>query len=111
MNINEKYNGENLALMFWADGAYVAVIEEGTGDNLWDEDADNGYVDYINWTLYAVRMDYDTPMLVEWDGGMILTKDYVQNLTVEEVCNLVRNDVGCDTNIPLIVYSSEELTL
>ena len=112
MNIKDKYNGETLNLMLVKEGCdpYAVIIEEGTGDNLWDEDVDDGYVDYINWQMYAVKVDYDIPTFVEWDGGMILTRDYVQNMTVEEICNLVREDIGF-INEPLIVHSSEELSV
>ena len=111
MNINEKYNGDNLALVLCDKGAYVVVIEEGTGDNLWSEDIDEGYVDYINWTMYAIKMDYDIPTLVEWDGGMVLTKKYVVEMTIEEVCDLVRNDIGYGVATPLTVYSTNELSI
>lgn len=112
MNTNEKYNGETLALMFAKenDGAYAVVIEEGTGDNLWDEDIEKGYVDYINWELFTVKMDYGLPLFREWDVGMILTKDYVQDMTVEKVCDLVRQDVGC-MDIPFTLFTFSELSI
>ena len=104
--MNEMYNGEPLTLLFAEEGrgTYAVVVEEGTGDNLWDEDVDNGYVDYINWEMYAVRMDYNLPTFVEWDGGMVLMKNYAQETPVEVICDIIRNETGM-TSSPHIVES------
>lgn len=45
----------------------IVKISEGTGDNLTDEDMDQGYVDYIYYDTYS--MDGD---IRELDGGMIM---------------------------------------
>ena len=49
------------------------IAEEGTGDNLLREDYEQGYVDYINITV----LDRDGE---EIDGGMLLLKDYFDDL-------------------------------
>ena len=96
MKMNEKYNGEPMIFTFANEvhSTFTLVVEEGTGDNLWDEDIENGYVDYINWTMYAIKMDCDLPVFTEWDGGMVLTQKYVQDMTIEEIWDRVHDEVG-----------------
>ena len=45
----------------------ILKISEGSGDNLLDEDIDNGYVDYIYYEQYS--REYGFP---EVDGGMVM---------------------------------------
>lgn len=112
MMMNERYNGEPIAMTFKGmdNNIYTVAVEEGTGDNLLLEDMDNGYIDYVNWTMHAMKMDYNLPVFVEWDGGMVLTKTYVQEMTVEEVCNMVCKDLGVGFTL-LSVSSEEELAM
>lgn len=49
----------------------ILEIQEGSGDNLCSEDYEAGIVDYMNYYIY------DTS-LREKDGGMLMTKEYVQ---------------------------------
>ena len=58
-------------------------ITEGTGDNLTQEDMDEGYVDYIYYDYYASLEDVkdDEP----YDGGMILLTKLYQNMSLEEI--------------------------
>lgn len=50
----------------------IIRIDEGSGDNLTDDDIAKGYVDYIYYEVYNVQQD-----LPEVDGGMImLTKPF-----------------------------------
>lgn len=51
----------------------IIYISEGTGDNLLREDIAEGYVDYINYTIY----DLDNG-IEESDGGMIMLKELFQ---------------------------------
>ena len=47
----------------------IIRITEGSGDNLTDDDLDQGYVDYIYYETHSLKQD-----LPEVDGGMILLK-------------------------------------
>lgn len=60
-------------------------ISEGTGDNLLPEDRKNGYIDYINYEF----LEYDSGELIESGGGMILLKEYYQDM-FDSVNNLVK---------------------
>lgn len=51
----------------------VIEFDEGTGDNLLDEDIEAGYVDYVYYTVYDIS---DLFNVVEVDGGMILLEEY-----------------------------------
>ena len=51
----------------------IVRISEGAGDNLTDEDIENGYVDYIYYEQHAVGIG-----LPEMDGGMILLTEPFQ---------------------------------
>lgn len=49
---------------------YIIYISEGTGDNLLDEDIEEGYVDYINYQIYMFDNGIE-----EDDGGMIMLRE------------------------------------
>lgn len=50
-------------------------VAEGTGDNLWQEDMDEGYVDYLYIEVYKM----DGTEMSEVDGGELLLKEYVKD--------------------------------
>ena len=68
----------------------VFVIAEGSGDNLDNEDYENGYVDYVYYDIH----DAKASGLPEKDGGMLLTTEYVREKysalseAIEDVFNL-----------------------
>ena len=95
-------------------------ISEGTGDNLLLEDRQEGYVDYINYSIYSSLEDmYDDN---EQDGGMMLLRDYyvsmfhkpsdVVNYLIDtnELPNLPYDIVAEELDSD-IVYSTEQLSL
>ena len=51
----------------------IIRITEGTGDNLSEEDIENGYVDYIYYDQHNVEVS-----LPEVDGGMIMLTELFQ---------------------------------
>lgn len=51
----------------------IIRIDEGSGDNLTDDDIAQGYVDYIYYEVYNVQQD-----LLETDGGMIMLTELFQ---------------------------------
>lgn len=51
----------------------IIRIDEGSGDNLTDDDVAQGYVDYIYYEVYNVQQD-----LPEVDGGMIMLTEVFQ---------------------------------
>lgn len=51
----------------------IIRIDEGSGDNLTDDDIEQGYVDYIYYEIYSVEQDFP-----EVDGGMIMLTDPFQ---------------------------------
>lgn len=76
---------------FWVrlDEETVFHIQEGTGDNLTEEDVENGYNDYVYYDVYhtdkplkelaeADDMDAD-------DGGEALTEKLYVDMTLQEV--------------------------
>lgn len=111
MNTNERYNGDSLAMLIADETAtFLFIIEEGTGDNLLDEDIDNGYVDYVNWTAYRLSMDDVLPIFVELDGGMVLSAEHVCDRTIESICKDVCADFG-SADAKYIVYNVYDMTL
>ena len=78
-----------------ADGKFV-VITEGTGDNLFQEDIDAGFVDYVNYEVYATleqaRENEDAWSL---DGGMVYLKELYQDLVISEVLSVMADEIGC----------------
>ena len=68
-------------------------IDEGTGDNLLDEDIAEGYVDYIYYDIYKDYLDVESDN--SDDGGMyLLRKPYVDmfNSAKEVVDYLIDHD-------------------
>lgn len=59
---------------------YIIIANEGTGDNLLDEDIEAGYVDYIYYTTWHI----DDNDITEDDGGMILLKEPFVDLYYED---------------------------
>lgn len=52
----------------------IIRIDEGSGDNLTNDDIDQGYVDYIYYEVYNVQQD-----LPEVDGGIVMLTELFQN--------------------------------
>ena len=52
----------------------IIRIDEGSGDNLTDDDIAQGYVDYIYYEVYNVQQD-----LPEVDGGIVMLTELFQN--------------------------------
>lgn len=51
----------------------IVRIDEGSGDNLTDDDIAQGYVNYIYYEVYNVQQDFP-----ETDGGMIMLTELFQ---------------------------------
>ncbi len=66
----------------------IYEIEEGTGDNLLNEDIEEGYVDYIYYSSYSSLEAYKDGE-AEIDGGMILLRKYYIDFTPEEILEKV----------------------
>lgn len=52
----------------------IVHVSEGTGDNLLKEDADEGYVDYLNYTCYELDGGVE-----ESEGGMVLFRSLIHD--------------------------------
>ena len=77
---------ESAPSLIWAKGkrtGFYYKIEEGTGDNLLQEDIDEGYVDYICYDYYASLSDLQEENT--YDGGFYYLKKLYQNMTLKEV--------------------------
>lgn len=84
-------------LDFWGkdeNGRYYHICE-GTGDNLLQEDIDLGYVDYIYYEIYADLNGVHENE--ECDGGMVLLKEYYQDLTLRQIVNKVKDMEDIET--------------
>ena len=55
--------------IYVVDDEVIIEFDEGTGDNLLDEDIEAGYVDYVYYTVYNIS---DLDAVKEVDGGMVL---------------------------------------
>ena len=73
---------------------YVA-IEQGSGDNLLDEDIQKGYVDYFNYAIFEnipiTRIIDDPDIEGDFDGGMYLTKKSVEDFTAQEIIDTFKD--------------------
>ena len=79
---------------------HLIRVSEGTGDNLLDEDIDDGYVDYIYYEQYELGPD-----IKEHDGGQVMLTELFQeqfNSTEDAVTSVLDMAYG-DPTIPYIV--------
>ena len=65
---NEAYND---IFIYVKTKKQIIRIDEGSGDNLTDDDIAQGYVDYIYYEVYNVQQD-----LPEVDGGTIMLTEW-----------------------------------
>ena len=68
---NEAYND---IFIYVKTKKQIIRIDEGSGDNLTDDDIAQGYVDYIYYEVYNVQQD-----LPEVDGGMVMLTELFKN--------------------------------
>ena len=68
------------AVIYLKDSQNYIVADEGTGDNLLDEDVEQGYKDYIMANVYRT----DGLEFEEIDGGQIMLDKYVADMEEEE---------------------------
>lgn len=69
-----------------ADDMYIH-ISEGTGDNLLQEDVDDGYVDYIYYEVHKAGLWQGEPVMYEWDGGMVLLKEMYADMDIYDIAD------------------------
>lgn len=67
---NEAYND---IFIYVQTKKQIIRIDEGSGDNLTDDDIAQGYVDYIYYEVYNVQQD-----LPEVDGGIVMLTEMFQ---------------------------------
>ncbi len=67
---NDKFND---IFIYVQTRKQIIRIDEGSGDNLTDDDIAHGYVDYIYYEVYNVQQDFP-----ETDGGMIMLTELFQ---------------------------------
>ncbi len=68
--VNEAFND---IFIYVQSKKQIVRIDEGSGDNLTDDDIAQGYVDYIYYEVYNMQQD-----LPEVDGGMIMLTELFQ---------------------------------
>jgi len=73
------------------NGSYI-VFEGGCGDNLFKEDIEEGYVDYVNYTRYDLMFDGELHA-TEWDGGMVLLKKPYLEIPIDELLEYILEEV------------------
>ena len=82
--------GEPAPALIWAKGrasGYYFKIQEGTGDNLLQEDINEGYVDYIYYDYYSSLSDIDEGD--PHDGGMYMLTKLYQDMTLGEILKCI----------------------
>lgn len=89
----EQHNTDAL-FFFDPKNNNLIVIREGNGDNLLDEDEEEGYVDYWYATVYDKSG--------EIGGGMQLLENYIQeeNQTIEELINNFEENSALFDEVP-----------
>lgn len=97
MNKNTVWDGEDIYLAY---GDKVLMIAEGSGDNLLEDDIENGYVDYFNLELYkASEFDFNKIGTLDTIGGgfmmrTAMIRDEFYGLPVEKIIAAVFEENG-----------------
>ena len=86
IDMNMKWNDYSSDTLYLWDGKTLFKIAEGTGDNLFDEDIEDGYVDYWMTDYY----DFE-----DSDGGQWLETEYIKDIdyTIQGVIDRIK---ACD---------------
>lgn len=72
----------------------VITLQEGSGDNLSEQDIKDGFTDY--WMSSVYQQDGDELTLV--DGGQILTSKPISEMETDEIIERVFDYWECHTN-------------
>jgi hypothetical protein len=67
-----------VAVLTWIKSKKTFLkIQEGIGDNLLREDRDNGYIDYVLWSIFRpIEIDLDSELEMEClESGMVMGKE------------------------------------
>lgn len=72
-NTKNNPNAFDDVFIYLPEVRQIMRIAEGNGDNLFPEDEEEGFVDYINYEIYELEIDFP-----EYDGCMMLTKELVR---------------------------------
>lgn len=100
----------------------VFHVQEGTGDNLLDEDIEEGFTDYIYYDIFDGEITYpmidayesgddqDTLEEMESDGGMVLLYGGYVDLTVQQTCWKVLHMSGAEhpENLTVRILSGKQ---
>lgn len=88
-------------LLFFPDepGGIFLSFYEGTGDNLLHEDIEAGYVDYVNYETFCLSKDYGDNTLKELDGGMLMTKQYVKEMSLVTLIREICKEAGIEETL------------
>ena len=72
-------------LIITKDTEKLITIVEGTGDNLTEEDIEDGYIDYVMTSVYRVEGEE----IVLEDGGQMLSQTPIEDLEEDELVRRV----------------------
>lgn len=72
-------------LIITKDTEKLITIVEGTGDNLTEEDIEDGYIDYVMTSVYRVEGED----IVLEDGGQMLSQIPIEDLEEDELVRRV----------------------
>lgn len=75
--------------------SFVISIQEGDGEGLEPEDMEEGYVDYIDYTVFFLEEGNELDFK-EWDGGWELLEQPYESLSVEEIISIMLHAVYGD---------------
>ena len=80
-------------------------IQVGTGDNLQQEDIQNGFVDYCLWSTFMPKcIDFDGELDMDCiDSGMVLSKEYFTPKTALESCYQQAFSSNFDSNDVIVL--------
>lgn len=93
IDLNMKWNDYSSDTLYLWDGETIFMIAEGTGDNLWDEDVNAGYLDY--WMTESYNFNEDSCDGGQWmETKLIRDMDYTIQGVIDRLmeCDLWDSD-------------------
>ena len=95
MDINIKWNEYSSDTLYLWDGETIFRITEGSGDNLFPEDEENGYMDYWLTDYYNFN---------NGDGGQWMETELISDIdyTVQDIINRMKECDLWDSNWKII---------
>ena len=99
-------------ILAWIKSRKVFLkIQEGTGDNLLPDDINDGYVDYVLWSVFRPSdLGIDSELEMEClNGGMVMDKQEMPGETALPACYTDAFNIPFDEDDVSLLFTSDDI--